>query len=101
MTEVELCQEHVARGWRGEPKCGKPVKRNGYCGTHANMHEKHDAERHHREVKDAARKLNRERAEALTEVLGISITSSYSDYSRVTIATADLEALVERLGVDT
>ena len=73
------CPETIWEGFSSYP-CGRPVKRNGYCGIHARMHEKREEERNEWKKKHQKRKqnetINKELVAKLEQEFGIAIARS-------------------------
>ena len=99
-----LCPERVWEGFSSYV-CDRPVKRNGYCGIHARMHEKR-AERDQRwekrrqEIKQSMA-TNEERVAKLEQEFGIELAWCVdglgSDEPRVDMHLEDLEEILRKV----
>jgi hypothetical protein len=88
----QLCTEMVTRGGNWRPireACGRPAKRDGRCGVHANRHDRREAEktrsREARETREAAAAL----AAALTAATAIPFNSDHRGYITLTSRAAE------------
>ena len=101
---ANTCPQKVRSGFYFVP-CGKPIKRNGYCGIHARMHEQRAEsdrrwEQRRQEIKQNMA-TNEERVTKLEQEFGIELAWCVgglgSDELRVDMHLEDLEEILRKV----
>lgn len=101
---ANTCPQKVRSGLYFVP-CGKPIKRNGYCGTHARMHEQRAESDQRWEQKQQEIKQNKvtneERVTKLEQEFDIELAwlvdDLGSDEPRVDMHLEDLEEILRKV----
>jgi hypothetical protein len=86
------CTAQVSQGWSGFAACGKPVKRDGMCGVHANAMDKRKAGKDAAVVRQRAMDETQLVAQAVSEITGLTITPR-RDRDRPELVTVDVHEL--------